>query len=440
MKRVVFIIVGLITLIAIPATVFLSMRSQELRKRAAPATNIALSPASVTKAPNEEFTLEARLDTGDNQVVAAQINIVYDPTKLEALTITNGTLFPNILSSGVVGNGTASIAVGAANTTTPIHGTGTAAVIKFKALSSTTSPVSVRFANDTYVGALGEGNVNVLIGTAPTTVTITGGGSSNNINAVPTPTIAPAIITFGGTAGFTYTPVSTTAKVGQPIIWRGDFATHPLESTNGLWTKVQSGTEFTHTFTTAGTYTYFCQAHGNATSGMKGQIVITADGASQSTITPILTPTLTPTQSATDSASSSAVTIKTPSVNESVSTNQPTITGKAPAGSIVTIVIHSSEQITATVTADANGNWTYTVTQPISSGPHTIVVAAKDPTTNQTNTATIAFVVASGSENGSSGDAIPATGAVENTFLLLGLGVIFIFAGSFIPLLHRRSL
>ena len=436
MKRVVFIIVGLITLIAIPATVFLSMRSQELRKRAAPATNIALSPASVTKAPNEEFTLEARLDTGDNQVVAAQINILYDATKLEALTINNGTLFPNIISSGVIGNGTASIAVGAANTTTPIHGTGTAAVIKFKALASTTSPVSIRFANDTYVGALGEGSVNVLIGSSPTTVTITGGGSSNNISAVPTPTVAPAIITFGGTAGFTYTPVSTTAKVGQPIIWRGDFATHPLESTSNLWTMVQTGTEFTHTFTTPGTYTYFCHAHGTATTGMKGQIVVTADGATQSTITP----TLTPTQEATNSATQSAVTIKTPTVNQSVSTDQPTITGKAPAGSVVTIVIHSDEQITATVTADANGNWTYTVPQPISSGPHTIVVAAKDPTTNQTNTATIAFVVATGSENGASGSAIPATGAVENTFLLLGLGVIFILAGSFIPLLTRRSL
>jgi len=348
MKRVVFIIVGLITLIAIPATVFLSMRSQELRKRAAPATNIALSPASVTKAPNEEFTLEARLDTGDNQVVAAQINIVYDPTKLEALTINNGTLFPNIISSGVIGNGTASIAVGAANTTTPIHGTGTAAVIKFKALSSTTSPVSIRFANDTYVGALGEGSVNVLIGSSPTTVIITGG---SNIAATPT-----------ATPSATINPTTT------------------------------------------------------------------------------LTPTLTPTQGASDSASASAVTIKTPTVNQSVTTDQPTITGKAPAGSVVTIVIHSSEEITATVTADANGNWTYTVPQPISSGPHTIVVAAKDPSTNQTTTATLAFVVASGAENGASGSAIPATGAVENTFLLLGLGIIFILAGSFIPMLARRPL
>lgn len=347
MKRVVFIIVGLITLIAIPATVFLSMRNQELRKRAAPATNIALSPASVTKAPGDEFTLEARLDTGDNQVVAVQINLVYDPTKLEALTITNGTLFPNILSSGVVGNGTASIAVGAANTTTPIHGTGTAAVIKFKALASTTSPVSIRFANDTYAGALGEGSTNVLLGSSPTTVTITGGSAT-------------------GTG--TVTPTATPSGTIQPTI------------------------------------------------------------------------TLTPTPTATDSATPSAVTIKTPTKNESVASDQPTITGHAPAGSVVTIVIHSDEQITATVTADANGNWTYTVPQPISSGPHTIIVAAKDPVTNQTNTATIGFVVATGGENGASGSAIPATGAVENTFFLLSLGVIFMLIGALFPALSRKLL
>ncbi len=345
MKRVVLIIVALLTLIGIPLTVYLSLRSQELRKHAAPATNISLTPASVTKAVNDEFTVEARIDTADNQVVATQINIVFDPTKLEAISITNGTLFPNILSSGVVGNGTASIAVGAANTTTPIHGTGTAAVIRFKALAATTSPVSIRFANDTYVGALGEGSTNVLVGTSPTTVTITGGTTNNTLGVTPTAT--------------------------------------------------PSGT---------------------------------------------LTPTLTPTLAASDSATTSAVSISSPTKNSSVASEQPTIQGKAPPGSVVTIVIHSDEQITATVTADADGNWTYTLTQPISSGPHTIVVAAKNPTTNQTNTATIGFVVATGDENGASGSAIPATGAVENTFILLGIGILFIILGSVVPAFTSRSL
>lgn len=442
MKRLVYIIVGLIILIAIPLTVFLGSRSQELRKKAAPATNIALTPASVTRAVNEEFTLEARIDTADNQVVAAQINLIYDPTKLEATSITNGTLFPNILSSGVVGNGTASIAVGAANTTTPVHGTGTAAVIRFKTLASTISPITIRFAPDTYVGALGEGSTNVLIGTTPTTVTITGGaGTTTGTQPTPTPTpqTAPAIITFGQ-GGFTYTPSTTNAKVGQPIIWRGNFTTHPLESADALWSKVQSGTEFTHTFTAPGTYTYFCEAHGNETSGMNGQIIVTANATTQSTVTPTLTPVLTPTPTGTESAAPSAVQILAPTQNESVTTDLPTFEGKAPAGSVVTIVIHSAEEITATVIADSNGDWTYTIDQPLSSGPHTVIVAVSDPQTNQTSTATIAFVVADGTENGAAGEATPVAGTYETTILFLILGGLFIAFGTIIPLFSKRSL
>ena len=123
MKRVVIIVVSLI-LLAIPATVFVSMRNQELRKKAAPATTLTLTPTTITKTVNEEFTLEARMDTAANQIVAVELNITFDPAKLEAEWIHNGTMFPNILSSGTVGNGTASIALGATNTTTPITGTG----------------------------------------------------------------------------------------------------------------------------------------------------------------------------------------------------------------------------------------------------------------------------------------------------------------------------
>lgn len=343
MKKIVVIIASILTVVAIPATVFLSMRSQELRKRAAPATNMALIPSSITKQVNDEFTVEAQIETGDNQVVATQINIIFDPTKLEAVSITNGTLFPNILVSGVVGNGTASIAVGAANNTTPIHGSGTAAVIKFKALASTTSPVSVRFANDTFVGALGETSTNVLVGTSPSTITIANTGNDAGGNTDLTLSITPTVA-------------------------------------------------------------------------------------------------LTPTPTSTESASPSAVTILTPVTNESVATELPTIQGTAPPGSVVTIVIHSSEQITTTVTADANGNWTYTVADPISSGPHTITVAANDPTTNQTNTATIGFVVASGSENGASGSAAPVSGTVENTIALLSIGLIFIILGTITPTRFKQTI
>lgn len=346
MKRIVIILISLITLLAIPASVFLTMRNQELRKKAAPATTLTLTPTALTKAVGEEFTLEVRMDTGGNQIVAVDLKLAFDATKLEAEWIHNGTMFPNILSSGVVGTGTISMALGATNTTTPITGTGTVATIKFKALAATTAPVAVRFGTDTFVGALNEGSTNALTSTIPSTITIGTGG------------------TGGGT------DVTGTVTPTQAIS---------------------------------------------------------------------VTPTLTPTLAASDSASPSGVTISSPFKNESVTTQTPKIRGTAPPGTTVTVTVYS-DPITVTVTADENGNWTYTMAEPLASGPHTIVVAAQDPATGQSHTATLAFVVATGGENGASGSAIPVSGAAENTIVLLSLGLLFILAGSLVPQIRRNTI
>lgn len=187
MKKVLLIIIALLLLLAIPLTVFFVSQRQELRKRAAPATTLSLSPATATKKIGETFSLDVKIDTGENQVVAADIALSFDPEKLQAETITNGALFPNILTSGSVASGSATIAVGAQNTSQPVKGTGTAAVVRFKALATTESPVSVRFASSTFVGGLGEGSTNVLVGTSPAKITITG---DSGTTPTPTPTLS----------------------------------------------------------------------------------------------------------------------------------------------------------------------------------------------------------------------------------------------------------
>lgn len=325
MKRTVVIIFAIFLLLAIPISVFVVMKNQELRKKATPATSLSITPTTLTKAVGEEFTLEVKMNTAENQIVAVDLKILFDATKLEGVWIRNGSMFPNILSSGVVGSGTASIALGAPNTTTPVTGTGTVATLRLKAIAATTTPVTVRFGSDTFVGALNEGSTNALQTSVPATITI-GGGTTT-----PTPTS--------------------------------------------------------------------------------------------------LTPTLTPTLSASGSASPSAVTISSPAPNASVSNTQPTLRGTAPPQTTVTITIYS-DPITVTVNSDALGNWSYTLAESLAAGPHTIVVAARDPVSGQSRTATLAFVVATGDENGATGSAVPVSGAVENTLFLLGLGFLFIVTGS----------
>lgn len=334
-KKIGLIIVVLIILLAIPVTVFVANQQQELRKKAAPATTLALTPTSSTKKVNDVFSLDARIDTGENQVAAAEVHFVFDPEKLEAVTITNGSSFPNILSSGTVGSGTASIAVGSPGPTTPFKGVGTVATVKFRAVAATSTPVSVKFGSNTFVSAIGESATNVLVGSTPATVTITGEAAS-----APTP--------------------SPTASLG-------------------------------------------------------------------------LTPTATP----TPAASPSAVLILTPAKDASVSGQMPTISGKAPAGATVTITIYSTPT-TVTVTADANGNWKYTPTVPLESGPHTIVASAQDPASGTNQTASSSFVVAgtSGSST-ATGSAVPVSGTVEITLLLVSVGIVVMMAGAFVPIFIR---
>lgn len=336
MKKVFAIIVGILVLIAIPITVYVVGRNQELRKRAAPATTLALSPAAISKNVGDTFSLDVSLDPGTNQVIAVEIHLAFDPDKLEAQTITNSSLFSNILTSGVVDRGTATITVGATDTRHPIIQPGTAAVVRFRALAKTDAPVSVRFSPNTQVTGLGE-TTNILVGTTPTTVTITGG-------TVTTPSPTPTT-----TIRVTPTPTAT------------------------------------------------------------------------------LSGTLTPTPTATSSATSSAITVTSPSNSSVVSSKTPTFKGKALPGATVTLTIYSTPQ-TIVVTADSNGNWTYTSTTPLDNGPHSIVASSVD-SGGQTKTATISFVVTSSATQ----SAIPVSGDVSVTYLLVAIGTLMLLAGLAVP-------
>lgn len=449
MKKIFLSFSILLTLLAIPATIYLVGQNQEIRKKAAPASTLSLAPSAVTKKVGETFTLEAKIDTGTNQVGVVQLRIVYDPAKLEALDITNGPLAPSITVSGKIdASGKASITVGARNNTQPIAGTGTIAILTMKALSSAAAPVSVRFTPmpDTFANALGEQD-NVLIGTTPANITIlnadgtpgTGGANATTTltptptpGATITPTPTPAVITFGGTGGSTYTPAQITVKAGQPVTWKGDFAAHPLESVDSLWTRVQTGTEFSHTFATPGTYTYYCLAHGSETSGMKGQITVVPNTTTTVTPTPTRLVTPTPTLTQGSNASASALTIDSIADNEEITTDKPTFSGKAPPGTTITLTIHSTPR-TVIVTVDANGNWTYTPEEGLEPGPHTVVAMAADPVTGQTQSVSVPFVLGTASESGS----IPVSGSIHTTLIVAALGILFLLSGILIPVVLR---
>lgn len=362
MKKVLLYIVVALLLLGIPATIYLLGQQRNLRARAAPATTLSLTPPTQTiNTGDDNIKLNVDIDPGTNQVISAKIYLTYDPTKLEAKTITNGSSAPRVLNSGVIENGTASINVGAASNSQPITARGTIAIITFKALAPTgnVAPASVQFASNTFVGGLNEPTANVLIGTNPAKITITGAGTTGDNFATGSATLTP-------TLNPTLTP--------------------------------------------------------------------TAGATPTATLTPTLTPTIPATQSADATASASAVQILEPVEATDVTSSQPVISGTAPPGSTVTIVIHSDAGITTTVTADTNGNWVYTPTTALDPGPHSVVASAQTAE-GTTQTATSTFVVASGAgtdETSASASAMPVSGNIETTLLLLIVGILFMASGIFV--------
>jgi plastocyanin len=71
-------------------------------------------------------------------------------------------------------------------------------------------------------------------------------------------------------------------KVGDTVTFKGGLAGHPLSASmrgdqpNPI-TETKTGTDKTVTFTTAGTFAFFCEFHGSADdgTGMAGAIWVT---------------------------------------------------------------------------------------------------------------------------------------------------------------------
>lgn len=211
MKKIVFFVVGILLLVAVPATVYFVGRKQDIRSRAAPATTISFNPTSVTKAVDEQFTVNVNVNTETNSITAIKVAVVFDSTKLEATSITNGALAPKITASGVVSPGAASITVAAASTTEPITGAGTVAIIRFKGKSPTTTPVIIKFDATTFASGLAEStNVITTMGTASISIT----GSA--IEETPTPTLIPTIT---GAASLSPTPTPPTEQTYETTLF-----------------------------------------------------------------------------------------------------------------------------------------------------------------------------------------------------------------------------
>jgi plastocyanin len=89
---------------------------------------------------------------------------------------------------------------------------------------------------------------------------------------------APIEIQLRSNGGNRFTPDNVTIAVGTTVTWTWVDGFHDVVSQNpafsGSGDPVSAPHAFSQTFTTPGTYLYFCSVHGLPGSGMRGTIVV----------------------------------------------------------------------------------------------------------------------------------------------------------------------
>ncbi len=289
----------LLIILAIPLTLFLIRRQQELRGSAAPTTTLAIEPNTVTaNTCQNPITMDVFVDPDKNLVSIVDMYIVYDATKLELSKINpNKTSFPLTLRGPNYTSGKANISVSiGSDVTRAIQEKTKVATLEFKPLAATSGgPVTVSLDKaQTRVFSLSktdEAGENVLLNTLDTAVTITAQANCPAVSpgvtgtatpsatitsavtpttaaTTPTPTTPPLVnqapvctaLTASTTSGAAPLTVNFIARgtdanntIAKATINYGDGPAQDITTGGGIGTNALN-LSTSHTFTTAGTF------------------------------------------------------------------------------------------------------------------------------------------------------------------------------------------
>lgn len=207
-KRILPIFILIFLLLSLPVAIWLVKRQQEIRMRAAPATTLTISPPSITKTVGDSFALQITVNTETNSLVAADLDINFNPQILEVTGISPGEFFTSPTEASKTINNTTGNILYALTSFTAQPGSGNLASVVFNAKGVGTSPLS--FGSRT--GVYASGGENVLQQTSPGTVNIAGVATPTPIptsppGTTPTPTTPP---------GATNTPIPTSGPTSTP--------------------------------------------------------------------------------------------------------------------------------------------------------------------------------------------------------------------------------
>jgi plastocyanin len=157
------------------------------------------------------------------------------------------------------------------------------------------------------------------------------------------PNASPQDTVIVEVSNFVFIPEEVTISVGDTVQWENVEGFHNVVADNGSFTSgppASGAWTYSFTFTTPGTYPYYCEVHGGPGGvGMSGVIIVTGS-------TPTATSTATPTATSTST--------QTPT-SSPASTQTPTATPSATPTSTHTPAPTSTTTQTPTITATATG-------------------------------------------------------------------------------------
>lgn len=176
------------------AVALLSMKTtQDTRSRATlTGPKLALAPATKTGTIGETFSVGMTINTDADSVSAAELHLSYDPTTIQIVNFTAGTLLPVVLVPETHANGSIAVTLGA-QPTAPFKGAGIVGTWNIKILAAKQSALAITSA--TQVAAL-EKNTNALVSATGINITGTQAGTTPTPTSAhtgtPTPTTIPS--------------------------------------------------------------------------------------------------------------------------------------------------------------------------------------------------------------------------------------------------------
>ena len=101
------------------------------------------------------------------------------------------------------------------------------------------------------------------------------GRASHSTASAATGAVAGKIVTI---SNFKFAPKSVTIKAGSSVTWSNGEGMHTVTADDGSFRSpnLAAGKSYSHTFTNAGTYRYYCSFHGGAGGAdMSGTVIVT---------------------------------------------------------------------------------------------------------------------------------------------------------------------